>query len=135
MLRKWFWSNLYYIKNINFKIYMVNLKNTIFFFSSFLGKAGRIEYATYCIIAVLMNYWALDLYYNVNLDNEKILNIFYTCLIILITFVPMQAVTTRRLRDLNANPTFVIFNFIPILNLVFVIFLLLAKRKLEHTIN
>lgn len=77
-----------------------------------------------------MCYLALDLYRNVNLNNEKILNIFYSCLILLLTFVPMQAVTTRRLLDLNANGTFVIFNFIPVLNIVFVIFLLLAKKPI-----
>lgn len=76
-----------------------------------------------------MSWIALDLHRNINLDNEKILNIFYTCLIILMTFVPMQAATTRRLRDLNANPTFVVFNFIPILNIAFTIFLLFAKKK------
>ncbi|RKR05274.1 uncharacterized membrane protein YhaH (DUF805 family) [Flavobacterium sp. 90] len=107
---------------------MINLKNLIFFYSSFSSKSGRIEYGIYCLINVLMGYFALYLYSNVSLDNERILNIFYSCLILLITFVPMQAVTSRRLRDLNAKPTFFLFNFIPILNIVFVIFLLMAKR-------
>lgn len=113
---------------------MINLKNLIFFYSSFSDKSGRIEYGVYCLINILMGYFALYLYSNVNLDNEKILNIFYSCLILLMTFVPMQAATTRRLKDLNANPTFFLFNFIPILNIVFVIFLLVAKRtvKLEN---
>ena len=108
---------------------MNNFKNALFFYSSFTGKSGRIEYAIYCSVTSLMSYLALDLHHNINLDNEKILNIFYSCLIILVIFVPMQAATTRRLRDLNANPTFVLFNFIPILNIVFTIFLLLAKRN------
>jgi uncharacterized membrane protein YhaH (DUF805 family) len=104
-------------------------KNALFLYSSFSEKSGRLEYAIYLLANILMCWLALYLHNNINLDNEKILNIFYTCLIILIMFVPMQAVTTRRLRDLNANPTFVIFNFIPILNIVFIIFLLLAKKK------
>lgn len=82
-----------------------------------------------------MYYFALDLYDDVNLDNEKILNLFYVCLIILIIFVPMQAATTRRLRDLDANPTFIIFNFIPILNLAFIFFLLIAKRNIKLQTN
>lgn len=45
------------------------------------------------------------------------------------TFVPMQAATTRRLRDLSANSVFLIFNFIPVLNIAFTVFLLLAKKK------
>lgn len=108
---------------------MKHLKNTLFFYSSFSQKSGRVEYAIYCSGTFFMSWIALDLYRSVNLDNEKILNIFYTCLIILVTFVPMQAVTTRRLRDLHANPIFIIFNFIPILNIAFIIFLVFAKRK------
>lgn len=108
---------------------MKHLKNILFLYSSFSQKSGRVEYAIYCSGTFLMSWIALDLHRNINLDNEKILNIFYTCLIILMTFVPMQAATTRRLRDLNANPTFVLFNFIPILNIAFTIFLLFAKKK------
>jgi len=107
-----------------------NLRNILFFYSSFTIKSGRVEYGVYCLANILLSLLALDLYRNVNLDNEKILNIFYSCLIILITFVPMQAVTTRRLRDLNANPSFVIFNFIPVLNIAFIIFLLLVKKTI-----
>jgi len=114
---------------------MEYLKNTLFFYSSFSGKSGRIEYGIYCIVNILMYYFALDLYDDVNLDNEKILNLFYVCLIILIIFVPMQAATTRRLRDLDANPTFIIFNFIPILNLAFIFFLLIAKRNIKLQTN
>ncbi|WP_072970662.1 DUF805 domain-containing protein [Flavobacterium saccharophilum] len=108
---------------------MKHLKNILFLYSSFSQKSGRVEYAIYCSGTIFMSWIALDLHRNINLDNEKILNIFYTCLIILMTFVPMQAATTRRLRDLNANPTFVVFNFIPILNIAFTIFLLFAKKK------
>lgn len=110
---------------------MDKLKNTLFFYSSFSGKSGRIEYAIYCSVFLLMSCLALDLQRSVDLDNKKILNIFYTCLILLMTFVPMQAATTRRLRDLNANTTFVIFNFIPILNIAFTIFLLFAKKNIK----
>lgn len=108
---------------------MAHLKNLLFFYCSFTEKSGKIEYAIYSSATFLLSYLAIDLHRNVNLENEKILNIFYNCLIILIIFVPMQAATTRRLRDLNANPAFVFFNFIPILNIAFTVFLLLAKRK------
>ncbi|WJS93747.1 DUF805 domain-containing protein [Flavobacterium johnsoniae] len=107
----------------------MQVKNLLFFYSSFTEKSGRIEYGIYVLFNILSYYIAIDLNRKVNLDNEKILYIFYTCLIVLFTFVPMQAVTTRRLRDLNANPNFVIFNFIPILNFAFVAFLLFAKQK------
>lgn len=107
----------------------MKLKNILFIYSSFTKKSGRLEYGGYLLFNIITFYIALDLYRTVNLNNETILHIFYTCLIVLLIFVPMQAVTARRLRDLNTNPTFLIFNFIPILNLAFIIFLLLAKRK------
>lgn len=107
----------------------MKLKNILFFYSSFREQSGRTELTLYFIFNFIAYYFALELYRIVNLNDESILNIFYTCLIILFTFVPTQAAITRRLRDLNANTTFVIFSFIPILNIVFWIFLLLAKRK------
>lgn len=107
---------------------MKYLKNMIFFYSSFSEKSGRIEYAIYVISFILMHLLALHLHQTINLNNDKILNFFYICFILLLTFIPMQAVTTRRLRDLNANPSFVIFNFIPILNFIFITFLLFAKK-------
>ncbi|MBZ4035037.1 DUF805 domain-containing protein [Flavobacterium sp. 17A] len=107
----------------------MKFRNILFFYSSFKEKSGRLEFALYLFVNILSYYFALHLWRTVNLDNEKILNMFYTCLIILLLFVPMQAVTTRRLRDLHANPCFVVFNFIPILNIIFNVFLLLAKPK------
>ncbi|MBE8724798.1 DUF805 domain-containing protein [Flavobacterium hungaricum] len=107
----------------------MKLKNLIFFYSSFTQKSGRPEFAFYVIFNITAYYFALNLYRTLNLENEKILNLFYTCLIILFTFVPMQAVISRRLRDLKANPNFMLFCFIPILNFAFLVFLLLAKSK------
>lgn len=111
------------------------LKNIFFFSASFSGKAGRIEYGFYLLFSILCGWFALYLNSKVDLNNEKILYLFYDCLIILLVLVPMQAAATRRLRDLNANPTFIIFNFIPVLNIGFAIFLLLAKSKISKTIT
>jgi len=108
---------------------MIYLKNTIFFYSSFSGKSGRLEFGIYFLVNVIIYFTAIFLHQTINLDNEKVLNFFYICFIILFTFIPIQAATTRRLNDLNANPAYLIFNFIPILNFVFKIFLLLAKRN------
>ncbi len=110
-------------------VFLKHLKNSMFFCTSFKGKAGRIEYGIYISCSLLIYYFALNLHRQVNLNDERILNIFYGCLIVLLSFVPFQAVTTRRLRDLKANPAFLIFNFIPILNVAFAFFLLFAKRK------
>jgi uncharacterized membrane protein YhaH (DUF805 family) len=69
----------------------------------------------------------ISLYSKINLDNEKILNLFYVDLILLLQFIPMQAVATRRLRDLNLNPTLIILNVIPIISILFKIYLSVAK--------
>ncbi|WPO78126.1 hypothetical protein [Flavobacterium sp. KACC 22761] len=74
-------------------------KNTLFFYSSFTEKSGRIEYGLYVFFTILWHIFALHLYQTIDLNNEKILYFFYICLIVLFTFVPMQAVTIRRLRD------------------------------------
>ncbi|WP_458008646.1 DUF805 domain-containing protein [Flavobacterium sp. PL002] len=54
-----------------------------------------------------------------SLDNETIFNLFYINIIILPTFVPIQAIATRRLRDLNINLSYVFINMTPILSLLF----------------
>ncbi|WP_426485041.1 DUF805 domain-containing protein [Flavobacterium sp. 2] len=107
---------------------MKYFRNMLFFYSSFLEKSGRVEYGIYAFFTILMQMFALHLYQTIDLNNETILHFFYSCFIVLFTFVPMQAVTARRLRDLNTNPAFLIFNFIPVLNIVFIAFLLLAKK-------
>ncbi len=114
---------------------MRHFKNIFFFYSSFSGKSGRIEFGIYLLVNILTYIIGIHLHENINLDNEKILNFFYICFIILFTFIPIQAATTRRLHDLNVNTTYLIFNFIPVLNVVFKIFLLLAKRNTKEEID
>ncbi|TDP02890.1 DUF805 domain-containing protein [Flavobacterium sp. 245] len=111
---------------------MKYFRNAIFFYASFSEKSGRIEYGLYAFFTILLHALALHLHRTIDLNNETILHFFYCCFIVLFTFVPMQAVTTRRLRDLNVNPAFLVFNFIPVLNLTFIAFLLFAKKGLKN---
>ncbi|MBD0725021.1 hypothetical protein B6A10_07505 [Flavobacterium sp. L1I52] len=106
-----------------------HFKNLLFFYSSFSGKSGRIEFGIYFLIYCVLQIIMIDLYSKINLDNEKILNLFYVDLILLLQFVPMQAVATRRLRDLNLNTTLIIVNVIPIISILFKIYLTVAKSK------
>ena len=112
-----------------------HLKNILFFYSSFSGKSGRIEFGIYFLIYSVLQIIMINLYTRINLDNEEILNLFYIYLILLLQFIPMQAVATRRLRDLNINTTLIIINFIPIVSLIFKIYLAVAKPKpsLDHS--
>lgn len=104
-----------------------HFKNLLFFYSSFSGKSGRIEFGIYFLIYSLLQIIMISLYSKINLDNEKILNLFYVDLILLLQFVPIQAVATRRLRDLNLNTTLIILNIIPVISILFKIYLTVAK--------
>ena len=112
---------------------MNHLKNILFFYSSFSGKSGRIEFGIYFLIYSILQIIMMNLYSRINLDNEGILNLFYIYLILLLQFIPMQALATRRLRDLNINTTLIIINFIPIISLFFKIYLAVAKSKPDHS--
>lgn len=109
--------------------------NLWFFYSSFSGRSGRLEFGIYFSIYIAFQVLMLSLFSQVNLDNKNILNLFYIYIIILIIFIPMQAVTTRRLRDIGINPSLVFINFIPVLSMVFKIYLSFAKQKLNNIPN
>ena len=53
---------------------MKHFKNIFFFYSSFSGKSGRIEFEIYLLINILTSITAIYLHENINLDNEKVLN-------------------------------------------------------------
>lgn len=110
---------------------MNHFKNILFFYSSFSGKSGRMEFGIYFMIYSVLQVIMLHLYSEINLDNEKIINLFYIDLILLLQFVPMQAVATRRLRDLDLNTSLIILNVIPVISFLFKIYLSIAKPKLN----
>jgi uncharacterized membrane protein YhaH (DUF805 family) len=95
----------------------------------FTGRAGRLEFLVYLLIEIIINIVLLYLKDNTNLDDEQIMYIFYSCLLLLIPFIPLQAVATRRIRDLRLNGGWIFINFIPIINIPFKIFLCIAKGK------
>lgn len=92
-------------------------------------RAGRLEFLIYLIIRILTGVFLLCLSSKTNWNNESVINLFYICLILLVTFIPIVAATTRRLRDLNVNTVWIIINFIPIVNIVFNLLLLFLKSK------
>jgi uncharacterized membrane protein YhaH (DUF805 family) len=114
---------------------MKNLKKIILYYSNFSGKAGRFEYSIYFILNVISYLGILYLNSKKSLDDKTILYLFYICLIFLLKLIPMMAAATRRLRDLNLNTGLVIIIFIPILNLIFEIFLMTKKGKNSNLMN
>ncbi|MBF4516051.1 DUF805 domain-containing protein [Flavobacterium sp. ANB] len=112
-----------------------DLKKLWIFWFSFSGKIGRNEFKVYFLIDSILEIGIIVLYANVNLDNRNILNLFYLCILLLLKFIPMQVAITRRLRDINLNPVFIFINFVPILNLLFRIYLSVAKEKVDLSIE
>ncbi len=95
----------------------------------FSGRAKRVEYLIYIVIEIIANIVVLYLNKNVSLDDRTVIYLFYIYLIILIFFIPIQAVTTRRMRDIGINGGWIFLNFIPIVNVIFKIYLCLANSK------
>lgn len=92
---------------------------------NFSGKAKRIEYLIFFFVDISSTLLLFDLYYKIDLDNPITLkNVFYCCLIFLITFIPVQAAITRRLRFLGFPTWIIIINYIPLVKYLFKLFLL-----------
>jgi len=95
----------------------------------FSGRAGRIEFSIYLFVELIAEVVVYYLDSHKSLNDKTILYLFYTCGILLLTFIPIQAVTTRRLRDLNINGGWIVINLIPILKVPFKVYLLIAKHR------
>ena len=105
------------------------LKKIFYYYSNFSGKAGKLEYFIYISIQFLSGLVILYLSSKIKWIDRTIINLFYINLIFLLTFIPFQAVTTRRLRDLNISINLVVLNFIPIINILFKIYLTFASNE------
>lgn len=96
---------------------------------SFEGKSNQFEFLMYLIIEVIENFVIINLFNDITKKSETFINICYIWLIYNILFLPIQAVTTRRLRDIGINRGYILFNFIPLINVFFKLFLLFKKGK------
>jgi len=103
-----------------------------YYYSDLNGKSGRIEYGIFLLIDVIANFSVLYLNKNMSFNDKTIINLFYIWLILNFIFVPIQAVSTRRLRDVGINATTIVLNFIPIVNIFFRLFLLFKKAKIHR---
>jgi len=108
---------------------MFFIKKIIYYYSSFSGKAGRVEFSFYLLLEIIANLFAIYLFANFSLDDATIIHLFYNLLIILITLIPIQSATTRRIRDLDINCGYIFINFIPIVNIIFKVCLLTIKGR------
>ena len=105
------------------------IKKIIYYYSNLNGKANRTEYGIYLLFDIIANFTALYFSENINFKDETIINLFYVWIILNFIFVPINAVSTRRLRDIGINRGIIFLNFIPIVNIFFRLYLLLKRKK------
>lgn len=108
---------------------MKYLKKVSFYYLSFSGKAGRVEYGIYWFMNIFT--WIFILYLNekTNWHDKTIIYLFYIYFILLLKLIPINAAKTRRLRDLDLNTGLILISFIPIVNMFFDLFLLFKKGR------
>jgi uncharacterized membrane protein YhaH (DUF805 family) len=100
-----------------------------YYYSDLDGKSDRLEFGIYLLVEIIANFLLLYLENNLSLNDKSIINWFYILLILNIYYIPIQAATTRRLRDSGISTVLIILNFIPIFNIFFKLFLLFKKTK------
>ena len=105
------------------------LKKISHYYCGLSGKSNRIEYCIYFSLNCIANFIALQLRNNIDVNSQNILNLFYALLIVNFILVPINAVSTRRLRAIGLNTALIYLNFIPMLNILFRLYLLFKKEN------
>jgi uncharacterized membrane protein YhaH (DUF805 family) len=101
----------------------------IYYYSNLKGEANRTEFGVYLFLDIIANFAALYFSKKIDFKNDQIINLFYTWIILNFIFIPINAVSTRRLKHIGANTGIIFLNFIPIINIFFRIYLLIKKGK------
>lgn len=97
------------------------------YYANFTGRATRIEYAVSLLVMLLL-FFAIIFFSN--LTNSYFLKAFLNATTLVFFFIiPFSAVTVRRVRDLGYNGGFVFLNFIPYINFIFILCLLIVKGE------
>lgn len=96
-------------------------------YANFSGRATRSEYGL-SILLMLVLFYAAIFFFNF-IDSYYLKAIINSKTMIFFLFIPFNAVTVRRIRDLGFNGGFVFLNFIPYVNFLLVICLLIFKGE------
>jgi uncharacterized membrane protein YhaH (DUF805 family) len=95
-------------------------------FANFDGRSTRSEYGYYILFNMVI---ALIIFLISGMTENK-LSLFYNiCIFQLVFFVPMQAVTIRRLHDLGLKSYYFVLNVIPGVNFIFSLYLLITEGE------
>lgn len=100
----------------------------IYYYFNLKGKANRVEYGIFLLIELVVNVSAYLLFLNTNFYDKTVVNFFYCWIIFNITYIPILAVNTRRLRYLKLHGGLIVLCFIPLISWVFRLYLLLKDN-------
>ncbi len=100
---------------------------------NFDGNSNQFEYCVYLIFLIIFFISApVPIFYILNslgVNTSGGYGIFYWQIFLIILFISLLASISRRLKNLKMNKGLLILPFIPIVNLLFVIYLCLASKK------
>jgi len=96
-------------------------------YANFSGRATRSEYG-FWVLFVFLLFLAVP-YFAHFTNNFLVKALLSTKALTFLVFIPINAVTVRRIRDLGFNGGFVFLNFIPYVNFLLVICLLIIKGE------
>lgn len=95
-------------------------------FANFSGRATRSEYGIWLFFMFLMFIVVSLFAYSIN---DNLIRALDFQIFIFLLFIPLQAVTVRRIRDLGFNGGYIFLNFIPYINFLLVLVLLIVKGE------
>lgn len=95
-------------------------------FANFSGRSTRSEYRYYVLFNV---FFVLVIYSIYKITENQLASLFNLHIYVLVMFVPIQAVTIRRLHDLGMKWHYFLLIFLPFFNVLLMVYLLMADGK------
>lgn len=95
-------------------------------YANFTGRATRIEYGVWIFFLILILFLAPII---PHFTSNNLALVFNSRVLGFLLIIPLSAVTVRRIRDLGFNGGFVFLTFIPYVNFLLVLSLLIIKGE------
>ena len=95
-------------------------------YANFSGRATRLEYGIWIIFVIFIFVLAFVIR---SFTSNYLALVFDSRVLNFLLIIPLSAVTVRRIRDLGFNGGFVFLNFIPYVNFLLVLSLLIVKGE------
>ena len=93
-------------------------------YANFSGRANRLEYGIWIIFVIFILAFVIRRF-----TSNYLVLVFDSRVLDFLLIIPLSAVTARRIRDLGFNGGFVFLNFIPYVNFLLVLSLLIVKGE------